>query len=78
MIDNEDKEIVAHFEYEEGALVTAVDGQHAGEIGEVDEILVTPGSGRNSVTVSTDDGSFETVEEYVVTIDENFVGDDDE
>ncbi|KPN31872.1 hypothetical protein SY89_02628 [Halolamina pelagica] len=30
------------------------------------------------MTVSTDDGSFETVEEYVVTIDENFVGDDDE
>ncbi|WP_053948473.1 30S ribosomal protein S4e [Halolamina sediminis] len=78
VIDNEDKEIVAHFEYGEGALVTAVDGQHAGEIGEVEEILVTPGSGRNSVTVATDDGSFETVEEYVVTIDENFVGDDDE
>ena len=78
VVGNEDKEIVAHFEYGEDALVTAVDGQHAGEIGEVDEILVTPGSGRNSVTVSTDDGSFETVEEYVVTIDENFVGDDDE
>ena len=43
VIGNEDKDVVAHFTYEEGALVTAVDGQHAGEIGEVDEIIVTPG-----------------------------------
>jgi small subunit ribosomal protein S4e len=80
VIDNESKDVVAHFEYGEGALVTAVDGQHAGEIGEVEDILVTPGSGRNSVTVAKLDGEqqFETVEEYVVTIDENFVGDDDE
>lgn len=91
VIDNEEKDVVAHFEYGEGALVTAVDGQHAGEIGEVEDILVTPGSGRNAVTVSTETssaspeageaggkGQFETVEEYVVTIDENFVGDDDE
>ncbi len=90
VIDNDEKDVVAHFEYGEGALVTAVDGQHAGEIGEVEEILVTPGSGRNSVTVSTEtpsaspeagepgkDREFETVEEYVVTIDENFVGDEE-
>ena len=78
VIDNDDKDVVAHFTYEEGALVTVVNGQHAGEIGEVSDVLVTPGSGRNSVTVSTDDGEFETIEEYIVTIDENFVGDDDE
>jgi small subunit ribosomal protein S4e len=78
VIDNETKDVVAHFEYGEGALVTAVDGQHAGEIGTVEEILVTPGSGDNSVTVETESGEFETVEEYVVTIDEQFVGDDDE
>ncbi|MFB6173055.1 MAG: 30S ribosomal protein S4e, partial [Halobacteriales archaeon] len=35
VVDNEDGDIVAHFPYEEGALVTAVDGQHAGEIGEI-------------------------------------------
>jgi small subunit ribosomal protein S4e len=72
-------EIVAHFEYEEGALVTAVDGSHAGEVGVVDEIQVTPGSAANNVVVSQDDapvdadGWFETVEDYVVVIDENFV-----
>ncbi|ADQ66627.1 30S ribosomal protein S4e [Halogeometricum borinquense] len=77
VIDNETKEIVAHFPYEEGALVTAVDGSHAGEIGTVTEITVTPGSGNNSVTVETEDGEFETVEQYVVVIDENFTGDDE-
>jgi len=74
VIGNDDGEIVAHFPYEEGALVTAVDGQHAGEIGTIESIEVTPGSGSNTVRVETDDGSFETVEEYVVVIDENFTG----
>jgi small subunit ribosomal protein S4e len=75
VVDNETKEIVAHFAYEEGALVTAVDGQHAGEIGEVAEITVTPGSGANTVRVVRDDDTeFETVEGYVVVIDENFTG----
>ncbi|MGQ3410984.1 30S ribosomal protein S4e [Natrinema sp. LN54] len=78
VIDNDDKSVVAHFPYEEGALVTAVRGNHGGKVGEIDAINVTPGSGSNSVGVSTDDGGFETVEEYVVVIDENFTGDDDE
>ena len=78
VIDSEDKSIVAHFTYEEGALVTAVDGQHAGDIGEVDEIVVTPGSGSNTVYASNEAGGFETVEEYVVVIDENFVDADSE
>ena len=76
VIDNETNEIVAHFEYEEGALVTAVAGQHAGDIGEVVEIHVTPGSASNTVVVDTGDGEFETIEEYVVVIDENFVDED--
>jgi len=75
VVDNETKEVVAHFPYEEGALVTAVDGQHAGEIGEVAEITVTPGSGSNTVRVVRDDDTeFETIEGYVVVIDENFTG----
>ncbi|WP_380674876.1 30S ribosomal protein S4e [Salinigranum sp. GCM10025319] len=79
VVDNETKEIVAHFPYEEGALVTAVDGQHAGEIGEVAEITVTPGSGSNTIrVVRGDDTEFETVEGYVVVIDENFTGDSDD
>ena len=74
-----DNEILAHFPYEEGALVTAVRGQHAGEIGEIDEIQVTPGSSPNNVLVSQDDGEgFETIADYVVVIDENFVEEDDE
>jgi len=73
VVSNDDGEIVAHFPYEEGALVTAVDGRHAGEIGRIEEIRVTPGSGSNDVVVDGDDGGFETVSEYVVIIDENFV-----
>ena len=91
VVDNETKEVIAHFPYEGGALVTAVAGEHAGEIGTIDEISVTPGSGENGVTVAQDDDAvsaaedrepgFETIEEYVVVIDENFTdseGGDDE
>jgi len=72
VVDFEDDEIVAHFPYEEGALVTAVRGSHAGEIGEIADIDVTHGSGSNTVRVEQEDGAYETVEEYVVVIDENF------
>jgi small subunit ribosomal protein S4e len=84
VVSNDDQSIVAHFEYEEGALVTAVDGEHAGEIGTVDEIEVTPGSAKNNVHVETETGedgdgdTFETVEEFVVVIDENFTADEGE
>ena len=72
VVSNDDSSIVAHFPYEEGALVTAVRGSHAGEIGRVDRIQVTPGSSQNNVLIEGDDGRFETVEDYVVVIDENF------
>ena len=68
--------ILAHFVREEGALVTVVDGQHAGRIGTLEERNVIPGSSPNTVAVETDNGSFETIEEYVVVIDENFVTED--
>jgi len=79
VVGNDDNEIVAHFPYEEGALVTAVRGGHAGDVGEIVDIEVTTGSSDNAVTVEREDGStFETIEEYVVVIDENFTGDSDE
>jgi small subunit ribosomal protein S4e len=70
-----DNEVVAHFEFQEGALVTAVDGRHAGDIGEVAERVVSPGSSPNIVRVDDGDDGFETIEEYVVVIDENFTED---
>ncbi|PSQ15623.1 30S ribosomal protein S4e [Halobacteriales archaeon QS_7_69_60] len=75
VVSNEGEEVVAHFTYEEGALVTAVRGAHAGRIGTIDEIQVTPGSSDNNVLIEDFEGDedFETVEEYVVVIDENFV-----
>ncbi len=83
VVSNDDESVVAQFTYEEGALVTAVRGAHAGRIGRVDEIQVTPGSSANNVRIEDHEGDddFETIEEYVVVIDENFVdgeGGDDE
>ena len=78
VVANDDDAIVARFEYEEGALVTAVSGEHAGEVGRIDEIQVTPGSADNIVRVEQDDGAFETVEDYVVVIDENFTEESNE
>ena len=79
VLDNETTDVVAHFPYEEGAMVTAVAGAHAGEIGTVAELVVAPGSGDNIVQVAQDDerfdgDGFETVADYVVVIDENFLG----
>jgi small subunit ribosomal protein S4e len=76
VVSNDGEEIVAHFTYEEGALVTAVSGAHAGQIGTIDEIQVTPGSSANNVLIEDGEDRFETIEEYVVVIDENFVEDD--
>ena len=81
VVSNNEEEVVAHFTYEEGALVTAVRGAHAGRIGRIEEIQVTPGSSDNNVLIEDFEGDddFETVEEYVVVIDENFVeGDADD
>ena len=80
VVANEDGSIVAHFEYEEGALATAVAGQHAGRIGEIDTIRVSASSSPNDVLLSehNTDETFETIEEYIVVIDENFTGEEDE
>ena len=39
---------------------------------------MTPGSGSNTVAVAGENNAFETVEEYLVVIDENFAGGSDE
>ncbi len=84
VVANESDDVVAHFEYEEGALVTAVAGSHAGEIGRIETIQVTPGSAANNVIASQDDipgvsgDGFETIAEYIVVIDENFIDGSDE
>lgn len=79
IIDLDTGEVVHHLPYGEGSMVTAVAGSHAGEIGIIESIDIHPGSSDNTLKVETDDGSFETIEDYVVVIDENFTdGDDDE
>ncbi|MFW6153213.1 MAG: 30S ribosomal protein S4e [Halobacteriota archaeon] len=74
IIDLKTHEIVHHLPYEEGAMVTAVAGTHAGEIGTIDAIEVHPGSSPNTVRIDTDGDEIQTVEAYIVVIDENFTG----
>ncbi|MFP4590591.1 MAG: 30S ribosomal protein S4e [Halobacteriales archaeon] len=78
IVDLDGGDIVHHLPYEEGAMVTAVAGQHAGHIGTIDRIEVHPGSSPNTVAIAADDRSFETVEAYVVVIDEQFAGGGDD
>mgnify|MGYP006876366489 CR=1 FL=1 len=74
------REIEADLPDEEGAVVSAVDGQRGGGDGGMGTITVTAGSGPNTVRVAVDaDTHFETIEPYVVVIDEQFTeGDTDE
>jgi len=72
--ENETGNIVAHFSYKEGALVTVIGGSHSGEIGVLETISVRSGSSSNVVQIKTDSSTFDTIEKYVVVIDEKFVG----
>ncbi len=72
----DDESVLAHFVFEEGALVTAVDGKHAGRIGHIEHFEVVRSSAPNTVVVDTGEDRFETVEDYVVVIDEQFVDND--
>lgn len=74
ILDLESGEVVHHLPYEAGAMVVAVAGQHAGKIGTIERIEVLPGSGPNTVAIAGEDGAFETIEAYLVVIDENFTG----
>jgi len=79
VVDNETDEIVAHFVYEEGSLATAVSGKHAGRIGTIEEIRVSKSSAPNDVVLESLEGEpFQTIEEYIVVIDENFIDEEDD
>lgn len=67
-----DGEIVNGLPLEEGAQAYIIAGQHVGEIAEVQDIKTVRGSQANRVTLESDDGTFETIEDYVFV-----VGDDE-
>lgn len=72
VVDLETGEVLEHFEFTEGAAVTAVDGKHSGEVGELIEYNVNEGSSDNTGVAELPDGStFETVEDYVFVIGED-------
>ena len=76
VIGFEQGDVLAHFPFEEGAYVTAVDGQHAGRIGKLESIKIIQSSSPNTVRIDVGDGTIETIQEYVVVIDEQFIPDD--
>lgn len=72
VVDLETNEILERFAFEEGSAVTAIDGKHSGEVGELVEYNVNEGSSENTVIAELPDGStFETVERYVFVIGED-------
>lgn len=73
VLDTGSDEILRHFVYKENALATAVAGQHSGEIGRIESIDVTLGSGSNTVRIETEDMFFETIEEYVFVVNREFL-----
>lgn len=72
VVELETNEIKERFAFEEGSAITAVDGKHSGEVGELIEYKVNEGSSENTVIAEHPDGSsFETVEKYVFVIGED-------
>lgn len=72
VVDLETGDVLEHFEFTEGSAVTAVDGRHSGEVGELVGYNVNEGSSDNTVVAELPDGStFETVEDYVFVIGED-------
>jgi len=72
VVDLETGDVLEHFEFTEGSAVTAVDGRHSGEVGELVEYNVNEGSSDNTVVAELPDGStFETIEDYIFVIGED-------
>lgn len=63
-----ERTIDQHFTYKVGSLVVVTEGKHSGEIGKVKEIKTVRSSQPNTVTITTPEGDFETIENYVFVI----------
>lgn len=63
-----DRKIDQHLNYGIGSLVLVADGKHAGEIGNVKQIKVARSSSPNTVVITTPQGDFETIENYIYVI----------
>jgi small subunit ribosomal protein S4e len=68
--DDEMNKIIDHFPYQTGNMVMVIGGKHSGSIARVTELITVQGSLPNRV-ILTDEATgqtFETIDEYVVTI----------
>jgi len=68
LIDFNEKKIVDHIKFEEGALVMITGGKHAGEMGKLKKHRVMRGASPNLVTVEGDRREYTTIEDYVFAV----------
>ncbi|HIH40439.1 MAG TPA: 30S ribosomal protein S4e [Halobacteria archaeon] len=66
-----DKKILKHLRYEEGSLVMITDGKQVGRIGKIKQIEIKEGSSPNIVTIESQNGTFDTTDDYVFVIGED-------
>jgi len=60
-----------HLRYEEGSLVMITDGKQVGRIGKIKQIEIKEGSSPNIVTIESQNGTFDTTDDYVFVIGED-------
>ncbi|RZN65516.1 MAG: 30S ribosomal protein S4e [Candidatus Methanoliparum thermophilum] len=65
-----DKKILKNLRYEEESLVIVTGGKHIGTIGKIKKIEMKEGSSPNMVTIESQTGIFDTIDDYVFVIGE--------
>ena len=68
--EGEMNRIIDHFPYQAGNMVMVIGGKHSGNIARISERIIVQGSLPNRVILSDEESgeTFETIDEYVVTI----------
>lgn len=68
VVDLENREIESEIPLEEGILAYITGGRHVGELAEIQEIETVQGSQSNRVHLENEEGTFQTVVEYVYVV----------
>ncbi len=64
-------EINEHLKFKEGALAFITRGNNSGRMGEIKKIKIIKSSDPNLVTIEGENGTFDTLEDYVIVIGED-------
>lgn len=66
-----EKKILRHLKYEKGSLVFVTGGKQIGKMGSIKQIEIKEGSSPNIITIESQNGIFDTVDDYVFVIGED-------